>query len=489
MHGRVGSRLPQLLFLTWALSFIAGCQQLSVKERQALLNWPTSLPAADVSLYVADAESGRVLLQHQADVPRSPASVMKLITTAVALQQFGPQWQGELQLALHPDDAKAVTNWQPPQAEVALQHGLALRPVGFGTVSEAALLQVRRELTRRAVALPTEITVDTRWWPLSSADLLEAPFDNRPRSRYNLRPDGAAIELQTPMMALQVRYPHIYLQSEIAPALQVDSTEVNWQNGSCSIEQLQQLQWQWQGNTAHVTGTLGKRCRYSGDWQLMDTQTVWRFAIQQLFAANVEVRFEHNEGFMPWFSVKGPRLDARIAHTNKTSDNSEARQLFALIGASEPDSHVSLDASKAQVLDVLNRQRISTQHLVLENGSGLSRQERLTALTLGQLLQRQYHHEYAPEFIASLPIAGVDGTLKARFAKSSAVDCARLKTGSLNGVRSLAGYVFAKGQRPLVFVAIVNSAVASTAGVRYLNQAVLQLCQPSAAANSADSLG
>jgi len=101
------------------------------------------------------------------------------------------------------------------------------------------------------------------------------------------------------------------------------------------------------------------------------------------------------------------------------------------------------------------------EHPVLDNGSGLSRQERISALALARLLQLAYRSAYMPEFMASLPIAGVDGTL--RRSPMPALGSAHLKTGSLSNVLARAGYVDAASGKRYVLVAIINHANAQAA--------------------------
>jgi D-alanyl-D-alanine carboxypeptidase/D-alanyl-D-alanine-endopeptidase (penicillin-binding protein 4) len=108
------------------------------------------------------------------------------------------------------------------------------------------------------------------------------------------------------------------------------------------------------------------------------------------------------------------------------------------------------------------KERISADDVpVLDNGSGLSRQERITAQALGKLLQSAYRSPLMPELIASLPISGVDGTL--RRIKSRAQGSAHLKTGSLSNVVAVAGYVHTPGGKDQILVAIINHANANAA--------------------------
>lgn len=193
-------------------------------------------------------------------------------------------------------------------------------------------------------------------------------------------------------------------------------------------------------------------------------------------------------------------LGELVRRVNKSSDNALTRLLYLTLGANraenntdniagnsanKPDSQDSQDNQDSLTTDLaaqeiqawLAEQQITAEQLVLENGSGLSRQERLSASLLAALLRHNTKAYYGPEFIASLPLAGSDGTLKNRFRSGAAYQKARLKTGTLNNVIALAGYVYDANHRPWIFVAMVNSPKAATAGRTLLDQLVQQLAQ------------
>ncbi|MEK6595820.1 MAG: D-alanyl-D-alanine carboxypeptidase, partial [Pseudomonadota bacterium] len=100
--------------------------------------------------------------------------------------------------------------------------------------------------------------------------------------------------------------------------------------------------------------------------------------------------------------------------------------------------------------------QLNFPELVVENGSGLSRKERISARHMGQLLLAAFNSPVMPEFISSLPIAAVDGTLKNRFTDTPVKELAHLKTGALNNVRALAGYLLDKMGRRVIVVFFVN---------------------------------
>jgi D-alanyl-D-alanine carboxypeptidase/D-alanyl-D-alanine-endopeptidase (penicillin-binding protein 4) len=104
----------------------------------------------------------------------------------------------------------------------------------------------------------------------------------------------------------------------------------------------------------------------------------------------------------------------------------------------------------------LKTQYLQFPELVLENGAGLSRKERISALHLAELLQHATRSPFYAELAASLPILGMDGTVKKRFKNSGVAGYAHLKTGSLQGVKSIAGYVKARSGKQWIMVFIVN---------------------------------
>ena len=140
---------------------------------------------------------------------------------------------------------------------------------------------------------------------------------------------------------------------------------------------------------------------------------------------------------------------------NKQSDNLVARSIFLTLGANQAGDTV--ENARAAVMNSFKQSGIDTQGLVIENGSGLSREERVTARTLGTMLYRAYFNDlFNEQFIDSLPIAGYDGTLRRRLRDVGGL---RMKTGTLKDVRALAGFRLPESihQTPLAIVVLINS--------------------------------
>lgn len=138
-----------------------------------------------------------------------------------------------------------------------------------------------------------------------------------------------------------------------------------------------------------------------------------------------------------------------------------AKQLLLTMGAEKYGAPGTEAKGVSAVRDWLLANRLIFDELVIENGSGLSRIERISAAHLGQLLVRAYHSPVMPEIMASLPILSLDGTIKQRLKDSVSQGRAHLKTGSLNGVSAIAGYVLDANGHRHVLVMLVNDANAS----------------------------
>jgi D-alanyl-D-alanine carboxypeptidase/D-alanyl-D-alanine-endopeptidase (penicillin-binding protein 4) len=135
-----------------------------------------------------------------------------------------------------------------------------------------------------------------------------------------------------------------------------------------------------------------------------------------------------------------------------------ARQLFLTLGAVGGGAPATADKATRTIKQWLAQKGLAAPELVLENGSGLSRLERISAENLGRLLVNAFRSAVMPELIASLPVAAVDGTMRKRLSGAEVAGQAHIKTGSLAGVRSIAGYVLDSQGRRIVVVLIVNHA-------------------------------
>ena len=165
-------------------------------------------------------------------------------------------------------------------------------------------------------------------------------------------------------------------------------------------------------------------------------------------------------GATPLFTYTSPPLSQAVQSVNKYSNNVMAQQLFLTLGLEQGgvgDPEVARKAMQTWWARRVGADSVPT----FDNGAGLSREARISADGMARMLQRAWASPVMPELMSSLPIVGVDGTL--RRSKSRAVGGARLKTGSLRDVLAVAGYVLADDGQRWVLVAFVNHANAAAA--------------------------
>jgi D-alanyl-D-alanine carboxypeptidase/D-alanyl-D-alanine-endopeptidase (penicillin-binding protein 4) len=156
-----------------------------------------------------------------------------------------------------------------------------------------------------------------------------------------------------------------------------------------------------------------------------------------------------------YLSYDSLSLGEIVRLTNKFSNNLMARHLLLTIGAERFGAPATIEKGTAALAEWSRARGLALQDVDIENGSGLSRSTHISALEMAQLLDAAYHSRFAPEFIASLPLAGVDGTLRSRM-KDTPAGAVRLKTGHIDGVSAVAGYVTAGSGKTYILVSLIN---------------------------------
>ena len=158
---------------------------------------------------------------------------------------------------------------------------------------------------------------------------------------------------------------------------------------------------------------------------------------------------------VPFLSFDSLSLAEIVRLTNKFSNNLMARHLLLTIGEERLGSPATVDKGADAIAEWGRDHGVDLRGMDIDNGSGLSRTARISAMQLAQILRAAYRSPYAPEFLASLPLAGVDGTLRYRM-KTSPAGAVRLKTGHLDGVTGVAGFVTTNTGKTYILVSLVN---------------------------------
>lgn len=443
----------------------------------------TAIPESALSVLVLRGND--TVLSHLADRPMQPASTMKLVTTLAALEQLGPVFRGRTELR----------TTAPVQGD-ALQGDLVLRGGADADFSTEALTTMLRSLRNQGIRrIEGRLVVDRQLFNPARLDLGVAPFDEYPEAYYNVIPDALLVNKN--MLQLDLRADGGRLTLAMQPELEgvtiaSDMTLTNadcgkWEDGWKTPEALPQADG---GIKVMLHGSFPKNCTANYAINVLDRQEyldrLFRFTWKQLggsiAAPTVEGATPPEARLLAEHVARA--LPEVVRDTNKPSDNALARTLFLSLGAlaqdpllgsrPQPGSAVLTLARTDNVIRAwLRAKGIIDTGLVLENGSGLSRSERITPVQMAGVLQAGLRSNWAPEFMASMPIVAVDGTMRRRLPGSPAAGRARLKTGSLKNVVALAGYVPDAGGRQCVLVAMVNSELVSNGRGRLVLDALV----------------
>lgn len=402
----------------------------------------------------------------RAGVPMQPGSTMKVVTTVVALDHLGPNHRGHTELRT----AALV--------EAGVLHGdLVLKGGADPELGVPQLWALLLDLRQAGVhTIAGRLVVDRTLFRPARPDLGLPPFDESPEFPYNVIPD--ALHLAGGLLPLELRADDGSVHASTVPPL--DGVEFSSRMtltetpcGDWSAGWLPARVGHEAGRTRiELQGGFPKDCTRRAALQLIDRQelteklfrTLWRSLGGTWDGAAVEAeapagtRVLARRESRPWGEL--------LRQMNKGSDNAFARLLYLSLGqagmAGEPQA-TTTELAGRKVRRWFAEHGIPDAELVLDNGSGLSRSERMTPLQMAAVLQAAWHGRHAPELLMSLPVAGVDGTLRRRLRGSPAAGSARLKSGTLRNVVALAGYVHDADGRPWAVAMMVNHENASRA--------------------------
>ena len=438
------------------------------------------LPPESLALRAFPLDRPQAGIAWQADRPMVPGSVAKLLTAAVALDQLGP-------------GARARTDLLSTGAvrDGILETPLYLRGGGDGELDSAALWQLLRDLRQSGVReLRGGLVLDRSLFQPEREDLQTPDFDDTPLFPYNVVPDALLLEGGVQLLELssgtqgpvQARLP-------AWPELQVDTSGLSLAEAPCRHWDVLGLQPRFepglpgQGGTPPrllLSGRFPVECRVSQALQLLDRQWLLGEMVRQLWLSlGGTISGELRSGRAP--------AEARVLQTRwgrplaellrgalKRSDNVQLRLVYLRLGQqAAADTALPTRERAAQAVQRwLSEHGIAAPELVPDNGAGLSRGERMSAETLAAVIRQAAQGRHAPDWLAGLPLAGVDGTLSRRFQGSPAQGRARLKTGTLRNVTSLAGLVQDRRGRPWVLVLMLNDESALWVGRPALDRIV-----------------
>lgn len=450
---------PAVFLLTLLASFCVRAE-LPVNVAEALKK--AGIPPQAVAVYVQAVDSEVPILRENAERAMNPASVMKMVTTNAALDLLTPAYRWKTEVYREGN----LANW-------LLEGNLIIKGYGDPSFKVQDFWRLLISLRQAGVKKITgNLVIDQTYFAPAAAT---ERFDGEKWRAYNALPSAFLVNGRSTSFKFSV------IDSSVAVTQEFELPEIIVVNkmkeltGSCGDwRNRMRYEVQPMADKAIVTfsGSYSADCgeRFL-ELSLFEGEQYALFTFRKLWR---ELGGEFNGALklqpVPSNAVKiieqqSEPLGSVVRDINKWSNNVMARQLLLTIAAEKMDGAATEAKGAGAVHAWATANKLDVSTLVIENGSGLSRKESVSAELLGKMLLHAYKSPVMPEMMASLPILAVDGTIKQRMKESGSNGRAHLKTGSINGVSAIAGYVLDTNGHRHVLVMLVNHALAGASRV------------------------
>jgi len=416
------------------------------------------IPANSISVVMRKVGANQNTVSHNATTPRNPASAMKLVTTAAALQLLGPQHRWQTRALVH-GNVHGNT----------LEGDLILKGGGDPWLVIERFWLLAKQLRDRGIThIRGDLVVDDTLFDRQAIET--KAIDGKPMRTYNTPPNALLVNFGATSLIIDSDPGAVHVSADPAATTLKISNTVDLSKADCAKKGRSirlDLKKGASVTKVSVGGRYPEDCGastfrrtllphgqyvygvFKALWQQLGGTLAggWRYAktpARAVVAAELES--------VPLAEV--------IRYINKFSNNVMARNLLLTLASDRPPA---TPAAARHVIDNwLSRSGVAMPALHIDNGAGLSREARVSAEGLAALLEAAANWPWSPEFLGSLPIAGVDGSLRKRFHNVAGPGRLRLKTGLLKDVRALAGYAIDRKGGVWVVVILHNHPRASS---------------------------
>ena len=412
-----------------------------------------SVPQSSVAIVVQDLGATRPALSHNAGVAMNPASAMKLVTTLAALELLGPayRWKTEAYAAGELRDG-------------VLEGDLVLKGYGDPKLDYESFWMLLRALRARGLReIRGNLVLDRSFFAPLNVD--PGRFDGEGLRPYNVLPDALLVHYKALRFAFLPEPERETVRIHVEPrppGLEV-ANSLRLSGGSCLEGRAFRDMLQ-----ADFAAGPPPRAMFSGRYPIACGEKELNVALlapnEQVGGILRELWPEMGGAWTGQVREGEVPAEARLLHThasaplseivryvNKYSNNVMARQLYLTLATASSEPPARPELATEAVRHWLAVKDIQAHELAIENGSGLSRTDRISATSLAAVLQAAWKSAVMPEFVSSLSLVAFDGTMRKRLVGDPIAGQAHIKTGLLSDVRALAGYVLdRKGQRKVV---------------------------------------
>lgn len=466
---KLAVRLSALLALLFSANAFSG---LPVAVADALKK--AGIPQSNVAVYVQAVDETAPLISHNANNSFNPASVMKLVTTNAALDLLTPAYRWKTEVYRDGEVNGGI-----------LKGNLIIKGYGDPSFNVQEFWRLLMATQQAGIANITgNLIVDRSYFPPNVGN--GKTIDNEAWRAYNAMPSAFLVNGRNTSFKFNVTDAKVTINQEFAlQEIQIVNNMVlsqqacgDWRSQmrydikpsevmpiEIKPSETKPNQTSFGNDKIVVTfnGGFSSDCgeRYLELSVLNDAQyafytfkKLWR-ELGGGFTGQLKVHELPSSAIKVTEQFSEP-LGHIVRDINKWSNNLMARQLLLTLSAEKQDLPVTEAKGAVVIKDWLNTKNINASELVIENGSGLSRIERISSANLGKMLVSTYHGPVMPELIASLPILGLDGTTKMRLKDSLSAGRVHIKTGSIDGISAIAGYILDAQNKRYVVVMMVN---------------------------------
>ena len=411
------------------------------------------IPPGNVAAVVQEVGAARPIVSHEAHDSVNPASVMKLVTTYAALELLGPAYRWKTEAYLDGND-------------------VVLKGYGDPKLNYESFWMLLRNLRGRGLRdIRGDLVLDRSYF----GAVANGRIDDDAFRPYNVVPDALLVNFKSLRFTFIPGDGGVNVFAEPAlPGLELINT-LKLAEGTCPegrpFRSLIQAEFQGKPPRASFTGAYPAACGEKElNVALFESQEYLAAMVKQLWAemggtwAGVVRQGSASPTARLLYAHESEPLAEVVRDVNKFSNNVMARQLYLTLAAEMGGPPARPELALASIRQFLISKNIRAPELVIENGSGLSRIERASAGTLAAVLDAAWRSAVMPEFMSSLPVAAADGTMRKRLLGEAVAGRAHIKTGLLQDVRSIAGYVLDRQGRRHLVVMIINHPRASAEG-------------------------
>jgi D-alanyl-D-alanine carboxypeptidase/D-alanyl-D-alanine-endopeptidase (penicillin-binding protein 4) len=450
--------MKNLLFIYLSLLSFFARAELPTTVADALKS--AGIPQNNVAIYVQAVDAPSPILTYNGAKSLNPASVMKLVTTYAALDLLTPTYRWKTEIYRDGSVSNGVLNGN-----------LIFKGYGDPSFKSTDFWRLLMSLQQAGIKKITgDLIFDKSYFAQNAGN--RNTFDDETWRAYNAMPSAFLVNGRNTSFKFSTTETSVNVNQEFELSEVQIVNKMTLSQGVCGS---------WRNNMTYsvkssanksvviFSGTFSADCgeKYL-ELSVFDDEKYALYTFKKLWrelngSFNGQLKTQES---MPLSAVKvveqmSDPLGYVVRDINKWSNNLMARQLLLTIAAERNSVPATETKGVAAINTWLMGKGMNFNELVIENGSGLSRIERISAEHLGQLLVSAYHGPVMPELMASLPILSKDGTVMGRLKDSQSNGRAHLKTGSLDGVSAIAGYVLDANNHRHVLVMLVSHAKAA----------------------------